>query len=445
MSNMTLMDFQKEGVQFLLNHKFALLADEMGLGKSAQSIAAAVELKKGGRAERCLVITPNSLKYNFANEIEKFSDEKYVVIDGSANKREKQWSSDVFFYITNYENLLTSDYEKYIRNRKWSIVILDEATFIKNTFAKRSKKAKLIPRDYRWALTGTPIETSPMNIYSIVQFLHPYYFSQNYYSFRNKYCVLKELTIHNRKIKVIVGSKNLEELSAELRPIMLRREKKQVIDQLPEKIYKTISIVLNKTETRAYNELKQDTLRKRDRGESILGNITKALLICDGVVEQNKSSKVLALSDLIDNGLTNAVIFTNWVSSLKLIEEMLKEKDISFGSIYGDVSVFKRNQIVNDFRNGNIEFIVSDSAGEYGLNLQSANTVVFFDYPWSYAKVQQRIDRVHRIGQKKAVLVISILTKDTIEEKVVEALKKKKHMFDIVMRTSKEEFFIKNM
>jgi len=182
-----------------------------------------------------------------------------------------------------------------------------------------------------------------------------------------------------------------------------------------------------------------------------LGLIQKMRMLCNGTKcydekLKNQSSKIDALEDLLESGLDNCVIFTNWIKSLKSISETLEKYDKSYVEIYGEINTDQRNENIKKFRRNEVQFIVGDSAMGYGVNLQTADKVLMFDCPWSWAEFNQRIDRVHRIGQKDNVLVLIFSSKDTIEERVIKLLKNKKEMFDIIMNEhGKETFFIKNM
>jgi SNF2 family DNA or RNA helicase len=449
MTKLPLYKFQEEGINFLCNNQFALLASEMGLGKSVQSIVAACRLKEQRGFTKVLIICPNTLKYSWADEIQKFTDESFKVIDGLKKVRDEQWQWDTFFTIINYEMLLCDDFGKHIVNTQWDVVICDEAVYIKNKASMRSRRAYMIPRKVRWALSGIPVEVSPMDLWGIAYFLHPLFLG-NYYSYRGRYCELERKKMKGRWITLIKGFKNLDELNRRIKDIYLRRTKEEVFEQMPPKVYKVFKIDLTPQQRMWYNVLLRQTKEHYARNFNILGSITSMRMLCDSLKCYDEkmepySSKISLLLDLIDDGLTNAVIFTDWVTTLNEITKALAQAGQTFNTIYGDVPNAARAARVEEFRQGKVKFLVCTGAAEYGLNLQTSNNIVLFNLPWNFSKMQQRIDRIHRIGTKNTVFIYTFLTRNTIEEKVAEKLLDKKHMFDVIFAADKQKFLFENL
>lgn len=427
--NLPLFNFQKTGVSFLKTIPNVLLADAPGLGKTIQTIAATEKLKMK------LVFCPASLKYSWAEEIKKWSpNESISVINGSKEQRHSQWQGLSNWMIANYE-LLLHDYDDIIKHQSKygfkDIIIADEATRISNHAAKTTKALKCLSSKKRVALTGTPISNRPDDIWSIIDWISPRYLG-SYYQFTQQYC------IREPRFNRIVGYKNLSELGGRIGRFMIRRTKEEVLKDLPPKIIETISFELSEKERKLYlgvRNLIASEILKLEVNPLTLNLIPVKMLrlkqavnhpsLITGRVEQ--SSKLETLKDIIAPIAASdekTIVFTQFAEMAKILLSELNIYEPRI--IMGEVPAEDRQKAVNEFTmDPKCKVMISTEAGAYGLNLQSASYVVHYDLPWSVAKLQQREDRAHRIGQTKSVTVYNLIAKNTIDEYVARVLHKK--------------------
>ena len=418
-----------------------ILADEMGLGKTIQTIAFITsEIEKG-----CpfIVISPTSLVYNWKNEIEKFSPSlKTLVVIGSKTEREELLKNAL-----EYDVLLTSyplirndidDYEKI----NFKYCFLDEAQQIKNPNSINAKSVKRIKARNYFALTGTPMENSLTELWSIFDFIMPGYLL-SHSKFMKKY----EVPIIKDK-----NQKVLKELSKHIQPFILRRLKKDVIKELPPKIEHKVIVEMTEEQKKVYASYLTNTKREIEREInengfnkskfSILSLLTRLRQICcnpSSFIENfdGKSGKILALHDILEESINNnhrILIFSQFTTVLKAIGKMLKNDKIKYMYLDGQTNIKDRTDIVMNFNNGVGDvFLISLKAGGTGLNLTGADVVIHFDPWWNPAVEEQASDRVHRIGQKKSVEVIKLIARGTIEEKIYDLQEKKKKIINDVI------------
>lgn len=464
--NGVLYPFQKYGVRFLTTGKKVFLCDEMGLGKTVEGIAASCVFLESGTVEKVMVFCPSDLKYQWEREIEKFTGRSTVRIVGTRKAREKRWieARDVDYILLNYELAINSlDNEKIMEFLDtWDFaVILDEATRIKNWRAKTTKAFKKFKAPVKFMLTGTPVENHPEELFTLTQFLDTNMLG-SWDSFNDKY-------IYRNEHKWVIGYKNLKDLHDQIVPIMLRRRKKEVLPELPEKIVNEYFVEMSATEKRDYNMIKKvilDRLRRIEKAQSkgdkqdfdinkraLFQSIQFCKMYCDhsDLVRQSKSdlieglelkatksSKLEELKFLVDEIVGSGhkvVIFTEFVRSAELIS-----KEIEGVMVYrGGLSEKEKNIRIDKFINDpewQWPVLCSTDAGSHGLNLQDASShLINFDLPWNPSILNQRIDRIHRIGQSNTVNVINLIIMDDgiIEREVRRVLKRKQHMFDQVI------------
>lgn len=414
-----------------------ILGDEMGLGKTIQTIAFLLS-NKGSKS---LIVVPTSLIYNWMNEFEKFAPTvKVNAINGQREEREDDLKnlSDYDVIITTY-NLLKKDLDTY-SNFEFDYCILDEAQFIKNSTSQSAIAAKKIKARVRFALSGTPIENSVMELWSIFDFIMPGYlydektFSVRYYKrFKDEPEVLDELN-------KLIG------------PFILRRRKKDVIKELPQKIEKKFMVTLSDEQKKVYKtyaDYAVDLIKKKVKDNEfknskieILAYITKLRQLCldPAIIVKDYSGgsgKIEALVELLQKSIEQGhriLVFSQFTSVLKDIGKTINECGILFSYLDGSISSEKRMETVERFNEGqNSVFLISLKAGGTGLNLTSADVVIHFDPWWNPAVEEQATDRAHRIGQKKVVEVIKIIAKGTIEEKIIALQEEKKKLISELM------------
>lgn len=427
--NATLRDYQVSGFEFfktLSDYQFGgILADEMGLGKTIQTIAFLLSNKD----KKSIVITPTALIYNWKNELEKFAPTlKVGLLHAAKSERGK-----ILDNIDNYDVILTTyttyknDIDKY-KNINFDYCIIDEAQNIKNPDAIITKAIKNVNAKVRFALTGTPIENNLMELWSIFDFIMPGYLYN-----KSKF---KSIFVNN--------DKNIIELKNLIKPFILRRTKKEVITELPDKIEQKIIIDLEKEHKRAYkgyvNLITRKIKENNQDNITVFSYLTKLRQLClspELMVKnyQCKNSKLDVLINIInDSSDEKILVFSQFTKVLEVIGKRLNEENISYSYLDGKTSAKDRVKLVEEFNtNNNKVFLISLKAGGTGLNLTSANIVVHFDPWWNPAVEDQASDRAHRIGQKNVVNVIKLIAKGTAEERVINLQETKKELIEDVI------------
>ena len=435
-----LREYQKEGYNWFRTLDYlgfgGILGDEMGLGKTLQAITFLLSKPDS----KTLIIAPTSLIYNWKNEFNKFAPSmKIAISNGIREEREELIKNynDYDVILTTY-NLLRRDAELY--DMEFDYCILDEAQNIKNQTSLSAQSVKEVKAKSRFALTGTPIENSLMELWSIFDFIMPGYL----------YNEKKFITRYHRRLEE--GPEILEELNRLVKPFILRRYKKNVIKELPDKIEKRLLVPLSDEQKIVYetyaNYVKDLIQKKVEDFEfskskiEILAYITKLRQIClDPSVTMDDyvgtSGKIEALIELLEQSIEEGhkiLVFSQFTSVLKNIGKILKEKQFLFSYLDGKVSSINRMKMVDEFNNGeNPVFLVSLKAGGTGLNLTSADIVIHFDPWWNPAVEDQATDRAHRIGQQNVVEVIKLISSGTIEEKIVELQDSKRELINKIL------------
>lgn len=440
-----LFPYQKKGVEFATFREGAIIADEMGLGKTIQAIATAVMKKKIFNFQRTLVICPASLKEQWKQEIEKFSHEEAVVAEGSPEEREEIYrTTGAYFVILNYETVLRDLNE--LNRLDPDFIILDEAQRIKNFTTVTANTIKNLNRKHALVITGTPIENRLIDLYSIVQFIDPYYLAP-LWEFSYQHCFFE-----TEKRNKITGYYNLQELQKRLKPILIRRERRDVIKELPNVTEINVPVGMHPDQQMHHAGFakgiakilgkKYITPYDQQRLMLLLSNMR---MVCDSTFlidkETNNSPKLLELKYILlekldlKNTDRKVIIFSEWVTMLQLIGNLLREAGIGFARLTGRVAVKNRGKLIKKFEDDpDCKVFLSTEAGGSGLNLQVADTVINFELPWNPAKKNQRIGRINRIGQKKKNLtVISLITKGSIETKIAAGLNLKQNLFEGVL------------
>jgi predicted nucleic acid-binding Zn finger protein len=438
-----LLDYQKEGVLHLAFNERAMLADEMGLGKTIQAIGACVLLKNLKNIQKVLVVTPASLKTEWEEQIEKFTNLQTKIIFGNRQKREKKYQENSFFYLCNYEQILY-DFELINQILQPDVVILDEAGRIKNWQTKTANSIKRLKSRYAFVLTGTPLENKIDEIYSIVQFLDPYIFGPLFRFNREFY----KLDANGMPI----GYKNLQLLHKKLSPIMLRRKKADVEDELLPKTTKTYFVQMSKSQEDRYEEYEAIVSRlsaianKRPLSQEEMKKLQKSLscmrMLCDSeyiLNQKNEKSPKIdealpVIKELLEEKGRKIIIFSEWERMLFLLDKALKDNNIKTAWHSGSLDQIKRRNEIKRFKEDKeCNVLLSTDSGSVGLNLQVADTVINLDMPWNPAKLEQRIARAWRKHQKKTVNVINFVTENKIEHRIVEMLKQKQFLSDNVV------------
>ena len=454
--------YQEQGAMHLAFGRRAMLADDMGLGKTIMAIAATALLKELRDIQCALIISPASLKHQWAREIRRFTSLSVTVVEGNLLERRKHYNDSSFFKIINYE-LVRHDFDDLLKLRP-DLIILDEAQRIKNWRAKTAMMVKSLPSRYAFVLTGTPLENRIDELYSIFQFLDPrilgplWHFNDRFY----------ELEKRESGTYKILGYKNIDQLRALIKPYILRRTRDEVLKDLPPRTDNNFFVEMTDPQWRAYNEFKESLaklisaskrrpLTPKER-ELLLMYLIKMRLICNALALHDKDiplkdsektgPKLTELDEILTEEIASnghkAVVFSQWATMLALTEPILKRVGLGYVKLTGDVPSAKRGDLIqNFFDDPDCRVFLSTDAGGVGLNLQAASLVINLDLPWNPAVLEQRIARAHRHGQPSSVQVINLIAKDTIEERMLDTLAAKKNVFATVFGTDESPASIK--
>ena len=440
--------YQKTGFSWLRmlsdNGFGGILADDMGLGKTLQAITYMASLLESETFSQVpfLVVCPTSLVYNWLDEVENYAPHIRVkIIQGTPEERRALLQEENVFdlYITSYP-LLRRDLP-YYEEKQFHTVFIDEAQFIKNAMTGNARSVKGLHAKTRFALTGTPIENSLSELWSIFDFIMPgYLFSYTRFAKRFERPAAKGDT------------HILQQLSRRIKPFLLRRMKKDVLAELPEKIENKLVTELTEEQRKLYlsyakqarNEIADEISRvgfEKSRMQ-ILAALTRLRQICchPGMFLENyeggsgKVSLFLQIMDELRENGHRILVFSQFTSMLEILKDALTEAEIPYFYLCGSTKPAERQEYVKRFNAGEGDlFLISLKAGGTGLNLTGADTVIHFDPWWNPAVEDQASDRAHRIGQEKNVHVIKLLTKGTIEEKIFRLQQKKQDLFNAVI------------
>ena len=444
--NATLREYQKRGflwIKTLCRNGFGgILADDMGLGKTLQVITFLLSEQQENRLKRSLIVAPASLVYNWLSEFERFAPSLNVTaVTGTREQRQEiiQASPDGEILITSYD-LLRRDIDIY-KGIPFFTEVIDEAQFIKNHTTQGARSVKQIQAEFRLALTGTPVENALSELWSIFDYLMPG-FLYSYTRFREQ---LETPIVRDGNEEAVLRLQKM------IRPFVLRRLKKDVLRDLPDKIEKISYAMMSGEQKQLYDAHVQKILIQisgqsdEDFSKSqilMLAELTKLRQLCcapsllyEGYKED--SAKLELCLELIENAVAGGhklLLFSQFTSMLELITEKLTEKNISFYKLTGSTSKEKRRDLVEQFnQDATSVFCISLKAGGTGLNLTAADIVLHYDPWWNAAAENQATDRAHRIGQKNVVTVYKLVAQGTIEEKIIELQNKKKELADKVL------------
>lgn len=442
--------YQREGALFACRAGRAILADEMGLGKTVQAIAAAEIAARWLGVERVLVVCPASLKHQWQDEVERFSTRPVAVVGGGRASREAAWGAPGFLKVTGYD-AIHRDLEAIAR---WTpqLVVLDEAQRIKNWATRVAMAVKRIESPLALVLTGTPLENRLEELISIVQFVDQHRLGPTWR-------VLHDHQVVDEGSTRVVGYRHLDRLGESLAPILLRRRKADVLTQLPGRSVKRLFLPLTEPQ-RALHDENLETVAKlvakwrrhrflSDADQKRLRIALQAMrMACDDAFlldgktrSGRKAAEVDALlGDLLAAEGTKVVVFSQWVRMHELLIERLEASGHGFAFLHGGVPSGDRGALVRRFRTDPAcRVFLSTDAGGTGLNLQAASAVVNVDLPWNPAVLEQRIGRVHRLGQSRPVQVFDLVAEDSIEQRMLGLLGFKRALFAGVLDGGERE------
>jgi superfamily II DNA or RNA helicase len=428
--------YQAEGALFAVRAGRVLIGDEMGLGKTIQAIAAAEILARHFGVSRVLVICPTSLKYQWQSEVARFSGRQGKnearVLSGGRAQRQKDYAADDFCKITNYEKL-KPDLDLIAA---WApeLVIVDEAQRVKNWNTIAARALKRIDSSYAMVLTGTPLENKLEELISIVQFVDQHRLGPTW------------KLLHEHQLKDeggrVTGYTGLEKIGETLAPVMIRRRKSEVLKQLPERTDQNFLVPMTELQM-SYHQENAEVVSKivhRWRKTKFLSDKDQRQLTCalqnmrmscnsTYLLDQEsdhgvKADELAALfDDLFTQPEAKAVVFSQWTRTQDIVIRRLEARGFGYVSFHGGVPSEKRPALIERFRDDPAcRVFLSTDAGSTGLNLQHASTLINMDLPWNPAILEQRISRIHRMGQKRPVQIVNFVAKGTIEEGMLSVL-----------------------
>lgn len=419
------LEHQKEAIKSLVENKKFILADDMGLGKTTSTIIAALETG----AKKILIICPASLKINWQREIENYSDQPTSIIEG------KKWE-DGTFIIINYDIIKNFHDEKkksdsILLKTKFDLVIIDEAHYIQNKQAQRTKLINDFVSNVErlWLLTGTPITSRPINYFNLLNLIEcPV--AKNWMAYVKRYCNGFQFQAGRRKIWNVSGASNLEELRDRTAPLVLRRLKENVLD-LPDKIITPVYLRLKSKEYEALMGEYYDWYDKNGDSDSLTLQFTKLTKVRQVIAEEKVPSTIEICENIVEQG-KKVIVFTNFTKTLEMILEHFGKSAVRLD---GQMSQKERQLSVDRFQNDEsvMVFVGNIKAAGVGITLTAGEAVVMNDLSFLPSDHSQAEDRSYRYGQKNNVLVYYPIFDNTVEGIIYDILKKKKDIFETVM------------
>lgn len=445
-TELALYPFQQESVDFFLERRSVLLGDDMGLGKTVQAIA--LDLQRRAKFDslqdkpKTLIVTYLAIFSSWIEHYENWSNLKVIAVN---NKNRKEFlealaAGEHDVYIVHWQGIRLMPE---LSDIKWFHVIADECHALQNRKTQQTKALKAIPTIFKTGLSGTPAYDKPDDLWSILNWLYPKYWSSFW-----KYYEKHVLYVENGGYRVTIGVNNEKELQKEMAGFYIRRRKEEVLPDLPEK-YKSERIVdLHPKQRRAYEQMRKDMLTWVGEHEDeavaapvVIAQLTRLQQFSDAygeiVTEYNEhgepkkvfmrlaepSTKLDAVMEIIQSTAEPIVVFSQFSQVIELLRTRLIKAGISNGIFIGSTSADDRARIIQDFQAGKLRvFAGTIAAGGIGITLTRSSTVVFIDRSWSPSQNIQAEDRLHRIGQVNAVHVIDIISRDTIDAKRIEQI-----------------------
>lgn len=441
LSTFTLYPFQQEAVEKLTPIRSILIGDDMGLGKTVEAIA--IDMKR--RAEfsdkkfKTLIVCPLSMVSTWTKMWILMAHNLRVL---PINNKDRSYfiselnedNYDVFICHWPVLRIIEDD----LKPIEWFHIIADEAHAMQNRNSKQTKALKSLKTWYKSALTGTPAYDKPDDLWSILNWLYPGFWS-SYWQYFNEHIIFSSVNGY----KQILGVNNLAVLQGQMEPFYIRRRKEEVLTQLPDKYYTEVRVELLPQQRRAYNSMRDNMLswiglheQEAVAAPVVIAQLTRLQQFACAFAEYDEdkgkmflsepSSKIDAVVEIVESTGGQVVVFSQFAQVIKLLAMRLEKKGITCGKYIGDTNSDDRNKIISDFQDGKIQvFAGTIAAGGVGITLTASSTVIFTDRSWSNALNLQAEDRLHRIGQESAVQVIDIIANDTIDSPRIRQIKQK--------------------
>lgn len=453
--NASLYPYQHEGILFAALEGKCIIADEMGLGKTIQAIGAAELLRKEAYISNVLIVCPTSLKYQWKSEIKRFTGLEALVIEGNPLKRKELYYADCFYKIVSY-NTVCNDV-KGLRLPNPDMLIMDEAQRLKNWNTQIAQAVRRIESDYTVILSGTPLENKLEELYSVVQNVDQYCLGP-YHSFMNHFA-LSDADTGKR-----IGYQRLNTIRELLGRRLIRRKKKDVSLQLPQRMDKILLVPMTAQQMDIHEEyqasvsilvnkwVRMKFLSEKDRKRlllflSMMRMVSDSTYILDQKTRfDTKIDELMQIiEDVMESGDEKVVVFSQWERMTRLVVQELEARDIGYEYLHGGIPSEKRKHLTENFTNDpESRVFVSTDAGSTGLNLQAASIIINLDLPWNPAVLEQRIARIYRIGQERNIQVINFVSKDTIEERMLDTLNFKTSLFEGILDYGDDSVLLEN-
>ena len=448
-----LYSYQQQGAIFAAKTGRCLIADDMGLGKTIQSITAAELLVNTVGIERVLVVCPTALKHQWADEVKRFTNRSAMVITGLKPNRSKLFEQESFYKISNYD-VIHRDLD-IINQWQPDLVILDEAQRIKNWETRRAKSVKQIDTQYAFVLTGTPLENRLSELHSIMEFVDKFHLGP----------LFRFLHVHQHVDEGgrVVGYKNLDGIKTTLSSVLVRRRKQEVMQELPERTDKYYFVKMTEEQQTIHGENAQTVtqlVQKWKRMGFLSEKDQRRLMValqymrmsCNSDYLCNKKTAdhshkmdecAILLDDILEIPENKVVIFSQWLGTHELLIQRLEGEKRPYAFYHGSLGQSTRKKVLDQFKNDpECRILLCTDSGGVGLNLQHASVLINMDQPWNPAVLEQRIGRVHRLGQHRNVQVYHFVSENTIEHGMLGVLKFKTSMFKGVLDGGESEVFL---
>jgi len=444
--------YQCKGVLFAAKAGRSLIADDMGLGKTIEAIAVVEILARTVGLERVLIICPTSLKHQWKQEIEKFCNRLVGVVEGSLTKRARFYDTESFYKVTNYD-VIHRDLDL-ISNWAPEMIILDEAQRIKNWKTRRAQSVKKLDSKYALVLTGTPLENRLEELHSIVQFVDRFHLGP----------MFRFLAEHQHVDEDgrVIGYRNLSRIAKSLEPILIRRTKNEVLKELPERLEKNYFVPMTDEQMKHHEENRETVARivAKWRRLGFLPETDQRILMialqnmrmsCNSTYLLDKKTDygvkadelISVLEEIFERPDAKVVVFSQWLGTHEILLDRLKSSKRNYVLFHGRIPGPKRKDLIRQFKSDpDCRVFLSTDAGGVGLNLQNASAVINMDLPWNPAVLEQRIGRIHRLGQHRPVRVVNFVAQGTIEHGMLSLLSFKQSLFSGVLDKGKDEVFL---
>ncbi len=444
--------YQKEGIRFAFKAGKSIIADEMGLGKTIQALGTAELMRQFGMISSALIVCPTSLKYQWKKEIERFTEADAIVVEGNHFKRKELYQANPFYKIVSY-NSLSNDI-KLMNSLSTDFLIMDEVQRLKNWNTQISKAARHVESQYAVVLSGTPLENKLEELYSVMQFVNQYALGPYYRFIEN--------TVLKSETGKVIGYKNLNAVGEQLRDILIRRRKKDVSLQLPQRMDKVQFVPMTQQQKDIHEEYqnvvaqlvhkwnRQRFLSEKDRKRLLL-SLNQMRMVCDSTYILDQKSRydtkidetMQILADTFENGDEKVVIFSQWERMARLVAAELDKMGIRYEYLHGGVPSEKRKVLMDNFTDlPESRVFISTDAGSTGLNLQVASILINLDLPWNPAILEQRIARIYRIGQQRNIQIINLVAPQSIEERMLSTLNFKTSLFEGILDNGEDSVLL---